>query len=708
MFKHKIANCAWVTVATLLLAGLGLIGCESASQDPAESTLYSVTLSVSKASLTAGESTMIEATVSKDGTPVYGAEVQFSASPGGSGVFTQTSVATDSSGKAATVFNPSEYGLISVTAQASVDGGVSTRTVTLNVSEEAQSGTGNITVSSATGLLTANGSDQATVSVNVRDGGGNPAPDGTVVRITAGEQFVDLDNNGYWSQGYDSLLTDYNNNGRWDAMGMIPSTATVSGGNGLAQVAYTAGSQAGTVYLRATVVDDTYAGYDEISLQLTPDTDVHSIYLTSDTVGLSVQATGGIETSWLRAQCYDVWGNTVPEGVVVTFSILDSPGGGEYLGTEDGAQTTTAVTNSQGIASTVIHSGTKSGTIRTRAYIGGVLSNAAQVLVSAGPPYEIVVGAEYCNVQWWNIVGEEAEVVAIVSDIYQNPVNDSTVVYFTCDEGVIKSHQNRTMDQDGRAYTLWMSGTNYDTDDGVVVIRAETAGGTVFDTSIFYNSFVLDSIIAMSVPATMPADGVTDYGTMVYGYDLNWNPVEDETKVFADAMYVKVAGTTLEDGCGIATGRSKITSATLSADYSTSYPLVADDDGIGATDVIEYFGGYASSKYNVILTTGSAYAGNSSFNTQTSTVSPGEIVTFNALIKDRFGNPLGDHTLEMSAALGSIVPGTGTRHTNPYGEATGFQWVAPMAEGEYTIQIDDTDPRGNIYLSTKVKVEIAE
>jgi hypothetical protein len=707
MYRHKIADRIWVTVAVLLLAGLGLIGCESAKDSSGGGSL-SVSISVSRASLSAGESSLVEATVTNGGTPVGGAEVQFDATPDGSGMFTQTSVVTDSEGKAATMFSPSEYGYINITASASTDGSVATRQITLTVTQDAQAGTGNISLTAASSLLTANGSDQTTITIAVRDGGGNPAPDGTIVRMTAGERFVDRDGNGYWTAGIDSLLTDYNNNGQWDAIGMIPSSATVSGGSGLAQVAYTAGSQAGTVFLRATVTDDTYAGYDEFSLQLAPDADVHSIFLFSDSVSLSVQATGGMETSWLRARCFDVWGNTVPEGIVVTFSILDSPGGGEYLGTVEGATTATAVTNSQGVASTVIHSGTTSGTVRTRAYVEGVLSNATQVLISAGPPYEIVVGIEECNVPWWNIVGEELEVVAVVSDIYNNPVNDSTVVYFTCDEGIVKSHQNRTMNQNGKAFTTWISGTNFNEDDGRVIVWAETAGGTVRDSTIFFNSFIPDTLVVTGVPTTIVADGATEVNIRISGFDFNWNPLVNNTKVNGEAALLKVDGTSLEDGCFSSSGRAKITSVSLDVDYSCSYPAVDVDDGIGAVDIVEFWSGLASSYFEITILTGTSYAGNSQLTAQATTVGPAETVVFDALIKDRFGNPLGDHTLTMTATGGSVDPTTAVQHTNRYGEASGFEWRAPAAPGKYTVMVTDGDPRGQITLSTTITVEDAE
>ena len=77
--------------------------------------------------------------------------------------------------------------------------------------------------------------------------------------------------------------------------------------------------------------------------------------------------------------------NNVPEGIVVNFQIISGPGGGERLGNV-GYGPYPAVTNAQGVATAPFHSGTASGTVRIRAYADTVLSNATQVLISAGPP----------------------------------------------------------------------------------------------------------------------------------------------------------------------------------------------------------------------------------------------------------------------------------------------------------------------------------
>jgi hypothetical protein len=72
-------------------------------------------------------------------------------------------------------------------------------------------------------------------------------------------------------------------------------------------------------------------------------------------------------------------------------------------------------------------------------------------------------------------------------------------------------------------------------------------------------------------------------------------------------------------------------------------------------------------------------------------------------VADRWGNPVGDHSINMTASGGTVLDGTG--ESNAYGEAGSFSWQAPVAAGDYTLTFTDTDPRGGIVLTTKVTVE---
>ena len=691
MLTNKKCSVAYFVAALLALLSLWFLGgCDSKSRldDPA-ATDVNISVTASPAAVELNSTAIVEATLTAGSTPVVGETIEFVVQPSTAGYFTPETAVSDANGIAATIFTATTVGTVMITATNSGQASQSAST-SVDVTNTQQS-SGNVSLSVTPNLLLANGTDTAVVTVSVRDALGQPAPDNTLVRIAAGEKFVDIDGNGYWSAGIDSLVFDANANGTWDAFGLIPSTAMTS--SGAASVTFVSGNDAQTVYVKVSVNEGGITGEAETSLQLSPNATPDFIYLASDSMSLSVTQTGGIEVAWLRAVVYDVNANPVPEGLNVSFYILDGPGGGEHLGTVDQGPYET-VTNSQGVASATIHSGSISGTIRIRATCGGVLSNATQVLVTAGPPAYIVLGAEDCNMPHWGGVAFTNAVVAVVSDIYLNPVNDSEVVYFSCDEGTMKSHEERTMNHEGICNTKWFSGNNVPTADGRVFIYAETAGGTVADTAMFYNSWFPDTLIVVGVPASMVADGESKVYVWVTGIDLNGNPVVGGTSFRADANLLSVSGGSLEDGCYGASDRVEITSKVLKQDYSVTG---ADDDGIGGVDLIAYWHpAGAVSTFDVLVTTGTAYSGTSSLQVQGSP-GAGETAYLTVLIKDRPGNPLADHTMLLS--------GGGTIETNTYGEAY-FSFLVPGAPGDYIVSVTDTDPRGNgLVLSVTITVE---
>ena len=688
---------------TVSLTAFALLpGCSSKSTLDTTPTPEGSAISVAATptSVETSETSVVEATVTATGVGVPDQVVQFSVSPAGAGTVTPNIDTTDADGVAATVFTAVQSGAVVVTASVTAEG--ISDNIGIQVSQAASGGTGNVTISTSQALLIADGHDTAAVTVVVRDELGQPAPDGTLIKLVAGERFVDIDGNGYWSDNIDSLVFDANGNEGWDSFGLIPSTATITGGAGQVVVNYVSGEEAYTVYVKATVDDGGIVGDAELSLQLTPNAALRSIYLASDSLSLSVVSTGGIERSQLRAVGYDVHGNLVPEGLPIVFAILDGPGGGEQLDTL-GYGPDTAYTNGQGVATTTISSGTVSGTVRVRAYQGTVLSNAAQVLIAAGPPQYIVIGSQFCNVPYWDHVADSVGVVAVVSDVYLNPVNDSTVVYFSCDEGTMMSHHVRTMLGKGIATSTWFCGNNVGTADGIVEIRAETSGGTVADTGAFINSGIPDSLAVTDWQTRLDASGDHKFYIWVEAFDVNRNYVVSGTKLIVQAIHLDVSDGVFEDGCHSAKDRLQVKSKTLTVDASVTG---ANDDGVGAIDIFEFWTETGASGSLVCsLMTGPAYSANSNISGATSAI-PGEQVRLSAEIADRWGNPLADHTLNMTAS-GGVVTG-GTQETNAYGEATGFMWTAPAGEADYNITVTDTDPRGGgMVLTLTITVKAA-
>ncbi len=501
-----------------------------------------------------------------------------------------------------------------------------------------------------------------------------------------------------------------------ETIGSLSPESALTNADGLAATMFTP-AEIGDVVVTASYAGELATATNTVSLSVGDSTGggggggnqnsgpLHSIYLSADSINLVVSATGGIETAWLHATGYDIYGNPVGGGIPISFVITNGPGGGEHLDTV-GYGPYHAETDEDGMVHVTLTSGTVPGTIRIRAYSASILSNAAQALVSAGPPAYIAVAAhasDDCNVPYWNTVNEQIEVVAVVSDVYHNPVNDSTVVYFTTDEGTMKSHELRTQDLEGIAKTLWISGYSSNavpTPDGKVWVIAETAGGTVKDSSYFYNTTLPVTITVEGFPTSLPADGKTEAVVYISAWDLNGWPVDNGVPFEGDATFATVPGGTFEYVCGSSASfdRVKIKSAVLDADYSTTG---GNDDGIGAVDYVTWWSGGATWVGSLQLTTGNAYSGNSSVGGQTS-ISLGETARLNVTIKDRFGNPLGDHTVVMTPPVSGVAGGT-TQNTNAYGEAFGYTWT-PSDTGSVNVYFTDTDPRGGIILSTKISV----
>ena len=692
-----------------LLVMSGFLGCSSKSVSDEVTGTTSLSVSASPPALTIGETSVVEANLTDGTVAIPNQELTFTVEPSSAGYFSPVIDTTNVSGIAATVFTSTTSGTATITVSLSgstlTSGLTLTQTTGITISDEELEGTGNIDMTVSPSLLIADGEDTSHITITVRDASGAVAPDSTPVFITAGEKFDDIDGNGYFTESVDSVIYDANANGRWDAIGFISSVVYTSGGNGIATVDFISGFDAKTVYIKATVNNNGISGNVESSIQLNPNATISSIFLISDSLSLSVKQTGGVESGIIRAHCYDYNADPVPEGLAVSFFIISGPNGDEHLGNV-GWGPFVAKTNSQGVATATLHSGTISGTVRIRAASDTVLSNASQVLISAGPPYSIQVGSQYCNSPSWEKVGWEVIITAVVSDTFSNPVNDSTVVYFWTDEGVVKSHEERTQEWEGIAKSLWFSGQNgYNgiPADGRVWIYAETAGGTVVDSVMFYNSGPIGSITAYNIPASLPADGISTASILVEGLDINGNPVPDATVFRVDVSpggVLSITDGSFADGCHYSTCVSEIVSNVLSRDYSLTG---ADDDGIGAVVTFTYSdpSGSLAEPYTLNLTTTTASRKLSTIDVDPLTADYNQKIYITIEIEDSWGNPLGDHTINLTATAGALA--SATAETDANGEATFILTAPNVSSGveEIFIVATDTDPLGNSLELTK-------
>lgn len=699
--RHLFSSKIFALPATVLTA-LFLVACLGGCGDDSLSNNGTVAIShmqvYSSGTELIGASITVEVQVTDaSGAPISGQLVVFSVSPSSLGYFTPASDTSDTDGTVTVLFTATASG----TATLSAGSGSAAKSAALTIMSGSAS-SGLISMQVTPQIILANGSDEATIQITATDSDGNTVPDGTVIALTAGERFDDVDQDGYWTNNVDSLLFDANANNTWDPIGTIPARATTE--NGVATANYRSGNLATTVYIRATLSQDGTVDYAETALKLTPNTTVASITLTNDFEDLRVRGVGGIEWTVITATAYDEFGNRVPEGIPIDFTIAAGPNGGENIQGQ-GYGPVTANTDQSGNAQVTVNSGTVSGTIKMRASSGSVVSAVTQLVVNAGPPAHISVGVAECNVRAWDKVNESNEISANVIDLWGNPVPDSTVVWFSTEEGFTIAHDLTGMGHPkGIAASTWYSGNPRN--DGIVEIYACTDGGEygqLCDTVIFFSSGPAYNVSVLEYPDSLAADGQDKGHVTVQVLDQNMNFMIRGTETKFEADHGTIAGGGTENGCYYSIFETYYYSEVLDRDFSP----VSPDDGIGALTTVSVVGGGMGGPmayFHTYFLTGDTYVKNSTIDIETE-IEPGTTVPFTIAVKDRPGNPLGGHSLTVSPSIGTVSQPEVI--TNGFGEANIF-YTAPGMVGACVITVTDNDPRGDVSFAKKIKVKYAD
>ena len=161
---------------------------------------------------------------------------------------------------------------------------------------------------------------------------------------------------------------------------------------------------------------------------------------------------GGSESSVVIFRVKDVNGNPI-NGRLVNFS-LNSTVGGITL------NPASATTNAQGLAQTIVNSGTVATSIRVTAEIDQTLppivSQSTNLVVSTGIPDQdsFTISAETLNPEAWDIDGTTVNITARLADAFNNPVPDGTAVSFTTEGGSIGSSCTTV---NGACSVIWTS-----------------------------------------------------------------------------------------------------------------------------------------------------------------------------------------------------------------------------------------------------------
>jgi hypothetical protein len=641
-----------------------------------------------------GRSAVVDLAVENDvGQPLSGVQVSFSVSPSVIGNCTPLFDTTDANGSAGTVFTGINPGTAVI--QASVEG-ITSKTVEVEVVARAVS-TKPISIKITPDVLPADGLSTGQVEVTVRDTSGFLADDGMVVKFTAGEQFKDVDEDGYFTGGVDELTSDANQNGKWDPMGFVPLYALTQ--DGKATVTYLSGFRTGTAHIKVTTVLDGELLQDDATLLLVPTDSVAYIVLMPDQPVIQVRGTGGAEATQVRAMLYDDNGSRVGADLPVEFYILYGPEGGEALNGVTG-DPITVKTNSYGEAVVTLSSGTKSGVIKLRAMSGTVLSSSSIVTVCAGPPVDISLSPYLCNIPGCDSTCVEDTICACVVDRYGNPVPDSTSVHFGTEEGMVYCCDKT---KQGCAYSVYVSGDPRN--DCIALVWAETWGedGIISDTCMIILSGRVSTVNFLSYPQSLPADGISKGNVRVEVLDGNGYWVPDRTPVDITTTFGTVASGFTWDGCNASFYDFQLVSQSLKQDYSMKY--TDRDDGIGAVNMLTAKSGVVSSSVNVNFVTGNTYRANCEIFV-VSRIPHGATVPVSVIIRDAYNTPLGGHHIvadQVHSTGGTIV---GSDYTNEFGEAVDFSFIATTDPNVSSgvISFCDEDPRGGICIAFEIQL----
>lgn len=237
--------------------------------------------------------------------------------------------------------------------------------------------------------------------------------------------------------------------------GIIPEFATTDN-NGNAKVNLIAGTNSDTnvvVIGRFHNLRDTVRVAFVHSIGIVP----NSIILNADPNFIWVKETGNIDQTIISATVLGINNQPLGNDIKVKFFIINSPGGGEHIQPSTGNTIESDVIPTiNGIAQATIRSGIKSGTVQIKAQLVDfptIVSQTTNIVIRSGPPYmwvdptnannvidhvTLAVEPGKHNVAFGNPI-QDIQVTAYFGDIYSNPVEDGTAVYFTTTGGIITS-----------------------------------------------------------------------------------------------------------------------------------------------------------------------------------------------------------------------------------------------------------------------------
>jgi hypothetical protein len=252
---------------------------------------------------------------------------------------------------------------------------------------------------------------------------------------------------------------------------------------------------------------------------------------------ISVKGTGATETSIMKFVVKDSLGNYIgsTRPATITFSILNGPGGGEFL------SPTSAVTDDSGKVTTTINSGTKSGVVQV------VASTTVNSITITSTPVTLTIAsglADSSHFTAWladasatvplvnfpgNVLQGDriGEVRVSVGDKYGNPVQPGTALYFTTNAGIVTSSgytlENGHFASTPPVVSLFGGNPIPPNGQGIVTVSTLGQGGVKVSKDI---NFIYSLAPVITAPSTLGTIGTGNSLTVNFKVaDVNNNPL---------------------------------------------------------------------------------------------------------------------------------------------------------------------------------------
>jgi hypothetical protein len=227
----------------------------------------------------------------------------------------------------------------------------------------------------------------------------------------------------------------------------IYPSSVVTDHSGRVSTVFYSGTMAGIVILKVDLADNTYGIVTPniVIYQTGAPASIALVYLENDSI--AVHGSGGNESSTMTFEVRDAGGSPISYSTpaTVNFNISGGPGGDEYLFPVSGQ------TNAQGQVSTTLNSGTLSGAVQVRARLANdttVFCTPIPIVIHSGFPDQghFAVAPQFLNIAGYNVYGVIDSIMAMVGDLYGNPVQMGTAVFFNSSSGIIQGSAGTNAD----------------------------------------------------------------------------------------------------------------------------------------------------------------------------------------------------------------------------------------------------------------------